>query len=432
MMCWRIQPSRSLKGTLRPPSSKSQSLRALLFASLAKGPCELQGILQSPDAAAMTQACEKLGARFHWTGKDRCSIEPMMNLASDQRALLFDSGNSGIVWRFITAINSLRPGLTLMTGDRSILERRPIDPLLGALKELGAHTWRPQGSKGPCILKGPLKFEIKSLIQAGFDSQPVSALLIAAAAHGCALDVHVQGPKEVPWAKLTVSWLKRLGIAINSNEEGTFYRINSPGRWPGFNYTVSADYSSAAFLIAAAVVTRSQVNLEGLDPDELQPDKELLTILDKAGVAFTFDRGLLRIDGRAGIIGFEANLSGPIDLLPILATLACYAKGPSSLYEISGARLKESDRIVSITTELTKMGARFDIGRDWLKIYPAKLSGCENLQGHNDHRIAMALAIAALGASTASLIHGVGCVAKTYPKFAADLRSIGAIVEEGK
>lgn len=434
MIFWQIEPSMNLAGNIRPPSSKSQALRAILFAAVASSPSKLFDVPKAKDAKSMIIACERLGAKFY-EKEGYLYVEPIQNMESDTRDLLIDCGNSGIVWRFVAAIASLRPGCTLMTGDDSILFRRPIETLLAPLRALGAEAWQPYPTGGPAFIRGSWKSNAaRSITVNGMDSQPVSALLIASSLQNQDVEIFVEHPREVPWAMLTVSWLCKRGVKVNfhdpsSPKAGTYYQV-IPSRWRGEEYHVPVDFSCAAFIIAMALVTRSTVRIRGLCYNDPQPDRVLIDWLLQSRAHLHWVDEILYVDGSHPYMGIHQDFSGPIDLLPIVATLACFASTPSTFTSISGARLKESDRVEAITSELKKMGAQISLDGDEMHVEPRRLHGA-HLSSHKDHRIAMSLAVAAMGATSQSQVDNVQWVDKTYPDFASDVSRLGATLIVG-
>lgn len=420
-----VTPS-SLKGTLSLPPSKSQTLRAVLFAALANGESYIENPLNSPDTEAMCAACQSLGATINRT-KNGCLVIQGTNGKIVEAKNTLDAGNSGIVLRFIGAIAALGSQPIVLTGDSSLRNNRPIKELLRGLTALGVTAKSTLGNGyAPFIVQGPLKSGIATLN--GADSQPVSALLIAAGLSTGPYEFYVEEPGEKPWIDLTLSWLKKLGISC-THQDYSHYKIEGKGAPAPFNYRVPSDLSSCAFPVAAALATGSTLTLEGIDWEDLQGDKKLFTQLQEWGAALTIDpkSRTMHIDGSKAFHGGILDVNDCIDALPILSVLACYATSPTHLYNGAIARKKECDRIHAISTELSKMGAEIEEKEDGLLIHPSKLKGA-TLHSHHDHRLAMSLTIAALGAESASSISNTACIAKTYPTFVEDFQTIGAQV----
>lgn len=416
----------SLKGSVSVPSSKSHTIRALLFGLMGRGVTHIYHPLPSPDTDAMVSALQEFGAKVSLL-PDQIEIE---GIAGKIRAVenVIQSGNSGQVLRFMGALAALSPTYTILTGDHSIRHNRPVKPLLDALKQLGAFAVSSRlDDCAPIIVKGPIQPGKATL--SGEDSQPVSALLMAASFLSGITDLYVTSPGEKPWIALTLSWLDRLGIKYE-NENFTHYRLFGNASYNGFTYTVPGDFSSAAFPIAAALITRSEITLQNIDMDDVQGDKKLIEVLIAMGAKMEWDpyHKTLAVKKGGLLKGQEIDVNDFIDALPILAVIACYAEGTTKIVNASIARKKESDRIHSMAKELKKMGAQIEEREEGLIISSSALHGA-HLESHSDHRIAMSLAIAALGAEGGSLIEGVGCVTKSYPTFARAFQQLGAHFE---
>lgn len=418
----KIKPS-SLHGTLTVPSSKSHTLRALLFSLMAKGKSHIRHPLPSPDTFVMLDAIRRLGAKVD-IEKNTLLIHGVGGKLQPAEDVI-QCGNSGQVLRFIGALAALSPSYTILTGDLSIRHNRPVKPLLDALHQLGAFAISSRlDGHAPIVVKGPLKGGTATL--SGEDSQPVSGLLMLGAF--TPLELHVTNPGEKPWVGLTLSWLTRLGIPY---EQHNFehYKMKGGASIDGFQYTVPGDFSSAAFPLVASLVTHSELTLDNIDLNDVQGDKAILPILELMGARFTTEGSKLTVKKSSGLKGIRIDVNDLIDALPILAVAGCFASGQTELVNGAIARKKESDRIHGIATELKKMGADIEERPDGLLIRPAKLRGATHLQTHADHRLCMALSVAALAAEGESTLHGIEYTAKSYPSFFQDFRAIGAQME---
>lgn len=404
----RIAPC-SLKGEIAIPTSKSHSLRALLFAMMGRGKSRIKGLLDSTDTSAMCQAIQLFGAKVE---RSDAHIEVIGGFGPVTEVI--DAGRSGLVLRLIGALAGLLPTPTRLKGD----ERRPITPLLLGLEQLGA-TIR----EGPTI-QGPIRPGIARI--SGIDSQPVSGLLIATSFLNGPSEIIVSDPHEEPWIEMTLKWLNSLGCPIE-HKDYCHYLVPGSLSYKGFDYTVPGDFSSAAFSLAAALITGCSLTLTQLDFDDVQGDKIFIDWLIQMGAKIEIDRAKksLTIDGSHPLKGADLDLNLCIDALPILAVLGCFASGKTRLRGAAGARLKESDRIRAICSELKKMGAAIEEHPDGLSLTQSTLKGA-SLLSHDDHRIAMSLAVAALGAQGQTQIKGSACIAKTYPTFIPDFQKIGA------
>lgn len=419
---YRIEPSKTIHGEIEIPPSKSHTLRAILFSLLAKGTSKITRFLDSSDAHSMIHAIEQFGAIVE-RKKDTLTIESK-GLPLPAATDVINAGNSGLVLRLFGAVSALSPHYTIITGDESIRVRRPAAPLLDGLKQLGAFA---ESSKGdgyaPLIIKGPLKKHSAKID--GRDSQPVSGLLIASAFSEGTTQIYVENPGEKPWIDLTLYWLEQMGVQVEKHgyEHLTVHGVR---KMPALNYVVPGDWSSALFPLAAALVTQSPLKLTYVDFNDVQGDKLAIPMLQQMGAKIQIDElgHSLLIDQKCALEGGEYDINHMIDALPILSVIGLFGKTPLQLTNASIAREKESDRIAAMEKELRKMGAQIDSDNDSITIYPSKLHGA-TVYSHKDHRIAMALSIAALKAEGETIIEEVECVAKTFPNFDQAMQSIG-------
>jgi len=399
-------------------------MRAILFATLAGGRSRISSYLSSPDTDAMIKACRTVGATIEMT-PEALEIEGGLKPAED----VIDAGNSGQVLRFIGAIAALTSGYTVITGDHSIRHSRPVQPLLDGLTQLGAFAVSSRGDGfAPIVVKGPLRGG--TALISGEDSQPVSGLLIAAAFAPEQSEIFVANPGEKPWVALTLSWFDRLGISY-TNDDFEKYTLQGNGAIEGFSYAVPGDVSSAAYPIAAAVLTNSELLLTNIDMDDVQGDKELIFQLQRMGAKIDIDRGKREIRVRKGsaLSGAKIDVNGYIDSVTLLAVVGCFAEGATELTGAKIARSKECDRIASIVGELRKMGANIHEKEDGLVVERSQLRGAR-LSSCADHRMALALSVAALCAQGESCIDGAECVSKSYAAFFEQLKNAGASIDD--
>lgn len=423
MVTYQIRKS-TLHGSLTIPPSKSQTMRALLFAMMAKGQSTIYNYLPSPDTNAMLAACRHLGAevtifpdRIEIFGNDAALKAPEREI---------HAGNSGIILRFIAAIASLSTDPVLITGDHSICHQRPVKPLLEGLTQLGASAISVRGNGyAPIRIQGKIK--AGTAILSGEDSQPVSALLIAALFGDGPVQLEVLNPGEKPWVGMTLSWFDRLGASYQ-NRDFTYYRIEGNHRYAGFSYSVPGDLSSAAFPIVAALVTKSELALNNVDLSDAQGDKALITVLQEMGAVIDYNPTQQQLTVRraqAPLQGLSLDINSYIDAIAVLAVMGCFAEGVTELRNAAVARTKECDRIHCLALELRKMGAKIEELDDGLRISSFVLHGAD-LDSHNDQRLAMALTVAALGAEGKSTINGAEWTTKTFPGFFDQLKALGA------
>jgi 3-phosphoshikimate 1-carboxyvinyltransferase len=277
-------------------------------------------------------------------------------------------------------------------------------------------------------IRGPIRSGTVTLD--GTDSQPVSAMLIASTLLEGETEINVTNPGERPWVDLTLDWLSRSGVDYSRQGYHQF-KIKGGHTYRPFDYVVPNDFGSLGFLIAGAIITQSEVRVEGFDLKGYQADRQILDIFQAMGAKLDINvrKGTVTTTSHVHLKGIAVDVNDVIDALPILAVVGCFAESTTHLYNATIARKKESDRIFSITKGLKDLGANIEEKEDGLLIYPSKLIG-NSVFSYEDHRIAMSLAIAGLGAKGQTLVKDTFCIAKSYPNFVKDLISLGANIRK--
>lgn len=412
-----------LEGSYVVPSSKSQAIRAILFATLAKGTSTITNALISSDTLAMVTACKQLGAKFS-INQNQIQVKGT-GLDFLKKPRFIDCKNSGLILRFLPAISALDSYPLLITGDHSIQTKRPLAPLLDGLKQLGgSYSTVKKIGFAPAFIKGPIK--PGTITVDGRDSQPISALLIALSFLKGKSEVFVKNPGEIAWVDLTLDWLDRFSLGYKKHSPG-HYTIRGGGKIPSFSYHVRGDFSAAFYPIAAALITNSSVTVENLDFTEKQPDKQFILLAQKMGAKFSVQNNSLTVHKDSKLKGCIIDMSTCIDALSILAVLGCFASGRTVLKNALIARSKECDRISCITKELRKMGAKITETLDSLVIEQSYLQGT-SVQSYQDHRMVFSLTCAALGAKGETNIEGTSCIQKTNPWFFEKMKGLGGFV----
>ena len=240
---------------------------------------------------------------------------------------------------------------------------------------------------------------------------------------------------EKPYVGITLDWLERHGIALDYEADYSQFRVPGGQHYTVVDRRIPGDFSSATFFLAAGAMGENALRCAGLDMTDTQGDKAVVEYLRQMGALITVsdDAVEVRGAGSAGgqLEGCDLDLNATPDALPMMAVLGCYATGTTRLLNCPQARLKETDRIAVMREELEKMGARIEELPDGLVIHQSDLRGTA-LNGHDDHRVVMALAIAASGAKGETIIHGSEAADVTYPGFADALRSVGGLIAEAK
>jgi len=413
-----LQVERSaLGGSVRIPGSKSHTIRALAIATLAEGTSHIYEPLDSLDTQACVRVCRGLGARIRlgddWLvegtgGRPACPAE------------VLDVGNSGTTLYVTLGMAALGEGWSVFTGDEQI-RSRPAGPLLAALSGLGAEAWSTRGNGcAPLLVRGPLRGG-KVAIECP-TSQFLTSLLVCSPLAQGDTEIEVLKLNEQPYVEMTLGWLEGQGIRCE-REGWERFRVAGGQAYRAFKRRVPADFSSATFFLCAAAVTGSELTLLGLERDDTQGDKAVLDMLAAMGAEVAWVEGGVRVRGK-GLEGLELDLNATPDALPAMAVAACFARGETRLVNVPQARIKETDRIGVMREELTKMGARVEELPDGLVIQGGTLDGAV-VDGHRDHRVVMALAVAGLGASGRTEVTTAEAAAVTCPSFVDLMRSAG-------
>ena len=417
-MQFLVQQSR-LEGAVDIPGSKSHTIRALAFALLGDGTSVIEYPLDSSDTRSCRDMIGKFGAAVELTDTAwRVTGTGGVIIPPDD---VVDTGNSGTSLYIGMGIAALAEGYTVFTGDSQI-RSRPAEGLLTAIARLGGAAYSTRGNgMPPVVVKGKItggETEIRAVT-----SQYLTSLLMAAPLAGGDSLIRVPLLNEKPYVAMTLDWLDRLKIRY-TNENYERFTVPGNQRYPCFDRRIPADFSSATFFLVAAAITGSEIILRGLDLNDTQGDKEVVTILSRMGAEIDAGDGLLRVRGGA-LSGGAFDLNAIPDALPALAVAACFAEGETRLANVPQARLKETDRIAVMHRELSKMGAAIEELPDGLLIRRSELRGCR-VSGHHDHRVAMALAVAGLAAAGETRIDTAESVAVTFPGFRELMGSIGA------
>ncbi len=420
-----VQASSGLRGTVRVPPSKSHSFRALIMASLAEGDSRIVSPAASSDWLRGIEAMEMFGASIEPAAGKSWQVKGTAGRLRTPEDVIH-CGNSGIIFRFITALAALCDGYTVLTGDHSIRHLRTIGPLLEALSALGAWGVSTKGDgHGPVVVRGPLRGGVAELD--GSDSQPVSALLIAASLAEAPTELIVRDPGEKPWVGVTLHWLARCGAAVE-NDDFRRYRVPGGARWGGFEAAIPGDWSAALYPIVAGIVCPdSEVHVAGVDPDDVQGDKKVLDVLREMGADVEVSPE--GVTARSSTLtGRQIDCNDFIDQFMLLAVVGACAEGETVLTNAEICRHKECDRVTAMHQALSAMGADVEERPDGLVVRRSRLRGAD-LESHADHRMVMTLALAGLVARGRTRVRDVECVKKTFPNFVEQMAGIACDVE---
>ncbi len=409
-------------GEVRMPGSKSHTIRGLIIGALADGESVLRDPLDSSDTRSCIRFVQALGAEVDAADAGRWIIS---GTSGKPRAASgsVDVGNSGTTLFLGMGAAAAGKELIEITGDEQT-RRRDAGPLLNALSELGA-TARSQAGSGcaPLVVGGGLKGG-KVSIECP-TSQYLSALLIACPLAESASFIKAPLLHEKPYVEMTLRWLAELGMSVSHDAGLKSFRI--PGRqlYSSFDIRIPADFSSAAFFLLAAAISGAELKVCGLDMSDTQGDREMVWMMKKMGCEIELLDGAVAIKGPAVLEGGDFDLNATPDLLPAMAVAGVLAEGRTRLLNVPQARIKETDRIRVMATELGKMGAKVEELDDGLVMKGGRLHGA-NLSGHGDHRVVMALSVAALAAEGRTRIDTAEAVSVTFPDFPHLISEIGA------
>jgi len=406
------------RGTVRIPGSKSHTIRALFIASLAEGRSVISHPLLSKDAFSAVEVCKAFGACIENTG-DSFIIDGFGGVPAIPDDVV-DVGNSGTTLRFAMMTAGLAEGWTVFTGDSQI-RRRPLGPLIKAMNQLGGNVFSTRGNDmAPVAVRGRLKGGSTDLD--AFTSQYLSSILINAPLLDQDTEVIITRLNERPYVEMTMWWLDGQGIEY-ANEDFRRIKIKGRQRYRAFSTEIPGDFSSATFFMALAAISGEEFVLKNLDMTDPQGDKMVLRYLEDMGAAVSCREYGIVIRGN-GLKGIEIDMNATPDALPAMAVAGCFAKGETRLVNVPQARVKETDRIRVMCSELSKMGADVEELPDGLIIRESKLRGCR-VNGHGDHRVVMALAIAGLNAEGETCIETAEAVDVTFPEFPQLIRQCG-------
>ena len=392
------------------------------MASLAEGTSHIHSPAASSDWMRGTEALEMFGAQVEPKAANVWEIQGTGGKFTTPDDVI-DCGNSGIILRFFMALSACCEGYTVLTGDHSLRHLRLCQPLVHALNSLGAWAISTKGDgHAPIVVRGRLKGGQAEID--GIDSQPVSAILIAAALADAPTDLIVTRPGEKPWVALTLDWLKRCGIEF-SNENFERYRVRGRSRWKAFDAHIPLDWSAALYPIAAGLLTaKSEVRLPGMDIGDSQGDKLVVDVLRRMGgdIEVT-DQAVVARSSR--LKGMTIDCNDFIDQFMLLAVVGACAEGETSLVNAEVCRYKECDRIKAMHEALTAMGADVTERPDGLVIRGGRLKGA-TIDSKADHRMVMTMAVAGLVAEGQTMVRNIECVKKTWGDFVVQMECLGA------
>lgn len=431
---------------VQAPASKSLSHRALIGAALASGESRLTGVLESQDTVRTMDCLSTCGARFTRVGAGEYAVAGMAHGPQGGIGGPADLnvGESGTTCRLLAGVVAAGQGSFRLHGEGRMHER-PLGEPARALAPQGVRfAWEEKSGYPPVVIEtnglpgGTIDVRLEE------SSQYLSGILLAAPLARSPLTIALSGTKAVSWpyVSLTLQAMADFGVpavvealenggfvpvdhaAVTSAEPGKLRFHVAPGRYQPRNLRVEGDWSNASYFLAAGAAGQKPVSVAGLRADSLQGDRAILDILGLMGARISWTQGpegeLVTVSPPASgsLAGIDVDMGACPDLVPTVAVAACFAKGPTTIRNVAHLRIKESDRLEALATEIAKTGCGTAMLDDGLIVTPAPLRRRQRIvfETRGDHRLAMGPALFAL-AGIETVFDNPGCVAKSFPKF---------------
>ena len=414
-----LKPVSKTAGEITLPGSKSISNRTLLLAALASGVTEVHDLLISDDTQRMLEALQKLGIKLQQTGTNDWQVEGVGGTFPNKQAELF-LGNAGTAFRPLTAALAVSNGQYTLTGVARMHER-PIGDLVDGLRQIGAQIEYLHNEGLPPLKISPGNIRIAAPIKVRGDvsSQFLTALLMALPLTGQESVIEVVGELiSKPYIEITLNLMARFGVEVK--REG-WQRFTVPAqsqyRSPGSVF-VEGDASSASYFLAAGAIGGGPVRVHGIGRKSIQGDVRFAEALEIMGATITFGDNWVEASTPSGKLkALDLDCNHIPDAAMTLAVAALFANGSTRLRNIASWRVKETDRLTAMATELRKVGATVEEGADYIRIEPpSRLIPNAVIDTYDDHRIAMCFSLVSLGGVPVT-INDPGCVAKTFPEY---------------
>jgi len=418
------------------PPSKSHSIRLLILAAITKHGGIVLNVLDSEDILSCYQCLQALGVSCIKLDKKQCCIKPpeggIKEYVRKQKEIILNVGNSGTLLYVLSMLASSLPANFSIIGDESI-KKRPLGPVISALRELGISYNIPNTLNGIINIHGREIKKTKKLKLEGKFSQVITGLLLTAPFFHKKTSIKLKKAGEAPYLKMTLRHLKKQNITVDYSKDLKSYSCKGGQQIEKLLATVPGDWSSASFLALASIASLSPIAIINLSLEDSQADSKLLYYLKNLGVPIKFKNNTLKIKYTSpSMEGRIFNIANTPDILPALACIASLAKGKTILKGIDICRYKECNRVKAIATELTKLGVYVEEKADSLIIEGVeKLKSGATLCTYKDHRIALALIALCLSLpkDESCIIEDVDCCAVSYPNFINALKSHGANIE---
>lgn len=412
-----LQPVKAVAGEVRIPGSKSLSNRILLLAALAEGTTTITNLLDSDDVKHMLNALSQLGIRYELSeDRTECTLQGAGQALGATASELF-LGNAGTAMRPLCAALCLGEGEYHLTGEPRMYER-PIGDLVDALRELGADiTYLGDKNYPPLLIKANGLNGGEVSIKGNISSQFLTALLMAAPMASEDLIINVDGELvSKPYIDITLHTMALFGVnVINDNYERFTIKSGQTYRSPG-EVMVEGDASSASYFLAAAAIAGGTVRVYGVGADSVQGDKRFAEVLEAMGASVTYGPTYIEVTRGATLKAVDMDMNHIPDAAMTIATTALFAEGTTAIRNIYNWRVKETDRLSAMATELKKVGATVVEGDDFIEVTPPAQLTHAAIDTYDDHRMAMCFSLVCLS-NTPVTINDPGCTRKTFPEY---------------
>ena len=411
----------AIHGTLALPGSKSLSNRALLLAALAQGTTTLHNVLRSDDTQRMLEALQALGVALTEDGTTITVTGLGGAFKCPGEELTLFLGNAGTVMRPLTAALALSQGSFVLTGEERMCQR-PIGPLVEGLKRLGLHLeYLNNDGYPPLRIVGGQVSARHIAIPGDTSSQFITALLMAAPLAG-GLTIEVEGDLiSKPYVEMTLRLMARFGVQVERVGWRSFAVPATTYVSPG-NFLVEGDASAATYFLAAAAIA-GEITVEGLGAHSVQGDAAFVDVLAQMGAQVEVKEHSITVhQAPQGLQGIDLDMNDMPDAAMTLVPLALFTKGPVVVRNVGSWRVKETDRLAALSTEMAKLGVKVDCGADYIAVDGSvRNAAYPTFATYNDHRMAMALSLCAFDRPV--VIADPKCTHKTYPQFFTDFLS---------
>ena len=412
-----LDPIAKVSGEVNVPGSKSLSNRALLLAALAEGETELTNLLDSEDIEHMLNALTKLGINYRLSeDKTQCVVQGNGGAFNVAEPLELFLGNAGTAMRPLCAALAASNVDTVLTGEPR-MEERPIGDLVDALREADAEvTYLKNEGYPPLQIKGKTLNGGEMSVDGSVSSQFLTALLMAAPLFSGDVTIRIKGELvSKPYIDITLDTMAKFGVTVKNDNYQTF-TVSGDAKYiaPG-KFMVEGDASSASYFLAAGAIKGGTVRVTGIGQNSIQGDIRFADVLEAMGATVVWNDEYVEITG-APLKGVNMDMNHIPDAAMTIATTALFAEGPTTMTNIYNWRVKETDRLAAMATELQKLGAKVEEGHDYIKVWPTDSLKHAEIDTYNDHRIAMCFSLVALS-DTPVTINDPGCTRKTFPDY---------------